>query len=190
MVTHITYTAFDGKTFSNADDCLAYERKQKEIKRTAILQEMIDLELQLWKKFHPDYVEDGNNPTLLTASIWLKSDIQSIMIEFPNSEKDIISFIKEYKYGEDILNEYIDMEDVRENVKIRSDFLTAFSSVREGSDLAHKLNYCLSSSDLEKLAILHKSNKCKKKIENLLESINFHKECSDFKNERYEEYIK
>ena len=163
------------------------EKVKKEQHEVIVLQNVKDLDYNIWKKYHPEY--DGKNePDLNQAIIWLKNDISSIMVDFPNSENDILNLIKNNEFGNEIIS-MIEMNEIRDDVNIRTDFLTALNSVKRGSDLSHRIGYALTPKDLSKLALLHKQNKCRNKIEELLTDCNFHYECCQFENQNYEEFL-
>ena len=187
-----TFYANDGKKFDDEFECRKYEQMlmekvKKEQHEVIVLQNVKDLDYNIWKKYHPEY--DGKNePGLNQAIIWLKNDISSIMVDFPNSEDDILNLIKNNEFGNEIIS-MIEMNEIRDNVNIRTDFLTALNSVKRGSDLSHRIGYALTPKDLSKLALLHKQNKCRNKIEELLTDCNFHYECCQFENQNYEEFL-
>lgn len=191
-----TFYANDGKKFDDEFECRKYEqmlmekvkkRKEKEQHEVIVLQNVKDLDYNIWKKYHPEY--DGKNePDLNQAIIWLKNDISSIMVDFPNSENDILNLIKNNEFGNEIIT-MIEMNEIRDDVNIRTDFFTALNSVKRGSDLSHRIGYALTPKDLSKLALLHKQNKCRNKIEELLTDCKFHYECCQFENQNYEEFL-
>ena len=77
-----------------------------------------------------------------------------------------------------------------EDVEIRLDFANALKNVKNGSDLSSKLDWGFGKEDLLNLMKLHKSNKFRKKIEDLLEDCNFHTECGLLYERKYDEYEK
>lgn len=77
---------------------------------------------------------------------------------------------------------------ITENIKIRSDFLSAFEHY-DYVEIAKKIQYSFSEQDISNLAFIYKSGEHKEDIENLLQSCNFHKECGDFINGKCEEYF-
>lgn len=184
-----TYIADDGKRFDDKNACEEYEGKLRRKKQNEILQEIKELDLVIWKKYHPDYKED-KEPELYQSPMWLRIDIVAIIIDFPESEKDIISIISEMKHGKEIISAYLNFNSIRDEVKIRTNFLSALHSVECGSDLSSRIQYCLSSKDLFELAKLHKANKCRRKIEELLTACNFHYACRKFANKEYKEFFK
>ena len=189
MKVEKTYIADDGKRFDDENECIKYENELKQKAKNEILQEIKDLDLAIWKKYHPDY-KCGDEPELYQASMWLNTDITAILIEFPESEDEVISMIKNAKHGNEIIRDYLKLDAIKKEVMIRTDFLSALQSVESGSDLSSNIGYSLSSRDLSELAKLHKSNKCRIKIEELLTSCNFHYECGKFVKEEYDEFLK
>lgn len=184
-----TYIANDGKRFNDRNKCIKYESELREKKRNEILQEIKKLDLAIWKKYYPDYKEE-NEPELYQSPKWLQNDIVAIIIDFPESEKDIISIINRAKYGKEIIADYLRFDVIKNEIKVRTDFLSALCSIESGSDLSSSIQYSLSSKDLMELAKLHKANRCRRKIEELLTSCNFHYECGKFINKEYEEFLK
>ena len=106
-----------------------------------------------------------------------------------NHQIKVVDLIKKNKYGNEILSKYINQNDIIDTVNIKKDFCTAFREEKDVSEIAHKLDYGLSSSDLRSLAVLHKENKCRRKIEELLTSCNFHYACAKFANKEYNEFL-
>lgn len=73
--------------------------------------------------------------------------------------------------------QYISVEAAYKDAKIRRNFAEAFESVTIGSELSKPLGYGFSTQDLFNLAKLHKENRYRDKIEDLLTDCNFHEEC-------------
>ena len=63
MKVEKTYIADDGKRFDDENECIKYENELKQKAKNEILQEIKDLDLAIWKKYHPDY-ECGDEPEL------------------------------------------------------------------------------------------------------------------------------
>ena len=110
-------------------------------------------------------------------------------LSFPESKDEIISTIKANPYGDKILQDYLNFDKLERNVEIRNDFLAALKSVKRGSELSGPLDWSFSKRDLTELAKLHKANKCRKKIEDLLTDCNFHYESAKFHNKDYTEFL-
>lgn len=81
-------------------------------------------------------------------------------------------------------------DEIKREAEIRSDWAAALRSVKDGSDLSADIRYGFSELDLSILAKLHKRNRFRTKIEDLLEDCNFHAECSDFSEGNYSKYIR
>lgn len=96
MIKKISYISDDGLEFESEKECLNYEQKKKKEKVRLILEEIKNLDLEIWKKYHPDY-NDENEPTLEQAPLWLSTDIESILTEFPDSEEEVLVMDMEKK---------------------------------------------------------------------------------------------
>ena len=151
------------------------------------MQEIVNIDRKIWEKYHPDW-EEENPPELYQATMWLHTDIVSILLDFENSWVDILGIIKKSKYGAEIVKK-LSVDEIKAEVALRKDFLSALRSVKLGSALSRKVNYSFYAKDLGQLARLHKANKCRKKIEDLLTDCNYHDVCSAFINKNYEEYL-
>ena len=97
MIKKISYISDDGLEFESEKECLNYEQKKKKEKVRLILEEIKNLDLEIWKKYHPDY-NDENEPTLEQAPLWLSTDIESILTEFPDSEEEVLVMIQKSRY--------------------------------------------------------------------------------------------
>lgn len=186
---NMKYLADDGKVFEKENDCREYEESLKKKKNEEILEEMKELDLRIWRTFHPEDIST-NEPSLVLAPIWLKTDICSIFIDFENSKETILEMIHDSKYGREILDKYLKLSDIEKNVEVRKDFTTAFKNVKYGTDLSKILDYAFNKRDLKNLASLHKKNKYRRKIEELLSDCNFHNVVADFHDKNYDKYLK
>lgn len=183
------YLADDGTIFEKENDCREYEESLKKKKNEEILEEMKELDLRIWRTFHPEDIST-DEPPLVLAPIWLKSDICSILIDFENSKETILEMIHDSKYEKEILDKYLKWKDIEKNVEVRKDFTTAFKNVKYGTDLSKILEYAFNKRDLKNLATLHKKNKCRRKIEELLSDCNYHHVIADFHDKNYDKYLK
>lgn len=194
MITETIYRANDGTVFLDRNDCLAYEADLKRAEEEEFANTVTDLDEQLWKKYHPEYVLGSLVSPPGQAHVWLQNDIGAILAHTDKNlallQEEILAFIKAHAHGSEILHRYISMDKLMEEAIIRRDFGTAFSKVKCGSALSGKLNWSLGPRDLKELALLHQKNKYRKKIEELLTDCNFHYECSKFTSHKYEEFLK
>lgn len=180
------YIAFDGKEFNNREECLNYE-KQLEFKKQAPLR-VQKLYNEIGKKYFND--DNGTDEEDLGRLFFaMVSDLKTVCLDHSIEE------IKNYIYSslpndKDLIDRFVDWTEIEEDVAIRKDWATALRNVRNGEKLSKPIRWSFSGRDISILAKLHKSNKFRKKIEDLLTDCNFHTECSDFSLGRYDEYIK
>lgn len=185
----IKYIAEDGSEFESKMDCKQYEEKLKKDERERKQTEIIKLESEIWKKYHPDYDDSQlNTPDYLVIYIWFTADIESILLEYPDALPEILSMIHNSSYSEEIMR-HIDINHIMQNVKIRRNFDEALASVKRGTDLSSDLDYSFSGNDLCQLIKLHKQNKHRSKIESLLTDCNFHYVCGLLHKHKYEEAL-
>ena len=81
------------------------------------------------------------------------------------------------------------LEEAEQEAAIRMDFAKALKNAQKGSDLSYPLGFGFSKDDIRELAKLHKRNRYRRKIEDLLTDCNFHQECADFADGNYDEYL-
>ena len=89
-------------------------------------------------------------------------------------------------------NDFMNKNPVYESgraVEIRFNFDEAFKKVTKGYELSGILGYGFSKEDISNLAKLHRDEKWRNKIIELLEDCNFHIECDDFDSGKYDKYI-
>lgn len=185
------YIAYDGKEFDDDTACLDYEAKLYAEKRQAVLEAVKNIDEQLWNKYFPHH-GTTYEPQLHQVYLWLEADIPYIVLHsethptLDNIKSEILSIDK--NFGNEIISN-LDFESMEEIISIKCDWENSLRSIRTGRALSSPIGYSLDLMDLKNLATLHKANKFKKKIETLLTNCNFHKECSDFKNKHYDEYL-
>ena len=83
-----------------------YEQEMQEKHNASVLQTIKELDQKIWKKYHPDY-NGENEPSLQLAPIWLKTDVISVLMDFPGSEGDILSMIQKSAYADEIFPKII-----------------------------------------------------------------------------------
>lgn len=141
------------------------------------------------------YMEDMPNnscPTDSRAFSWLAADMEMILMNTDVTMSELLDQIRSTKDGNRVLN-HIDIAKINRSVEIRSDFAKALDGVEYGTHLSGALGWGFSQKDIEELAIIHKNDtvgKYREKIEDLLEDCNFHTECGDFADGKYDEYIR
>ena len=151
-----------------------------------------DTLLALCKKYLPDaeLSESSAKPDYLAVDLWYRTVLVSIVLCSPSkpSLEDLMAEILETEYGRRILD-MISLPKIEQEITVRGDWAGALRKAAHGSDLSASLLYGLGEYDLKMLAILHRAGRFCKKIEELLTDCNFHKECGDFMNKRYAEYL-
>ena len=183
----IIYRAVDGKEFKNRYDCVEYENELEEKKKEAERQKIKEFYVTLSKDFFPDSDIDVSTLDFRRAISWLESDLKTLC------KKHSIEEVKKYVTDGGVYNEvseYVDWNEIEEDANIRNNFADALRNCKDGTQLSCKLGFAFSKEDISELAKLHKSNKFRKKIEDLLTDCNFHYECGKFMNKEYDEFIK
>lgn len=158
------------------------EREQNQIdKIKAAIRELWSL---YWKD--DDNTESEKNLSNILdiprLQVWLESDVAAAL---KKSKLNDIDRIREIVAGS---GTEIDFEKCVREAEIRLDFASALRSVKDGTDLSYPLGWGFGKDDLMALMALHKSNKFRRKIEDLLEDCNFHTECGLLSEKQYEEF--
>lgn len=131
---------------------------------------------------------DRENPWLLGT--WAETDLSCIIRKAPDPVKrkeEILAFIRSYPCGEYFLTR-VDIDKVMQDAMIRRDWETALRN-HSYDELSSMVSYRFGTDDIRELAALHKKRRFRRKIEDLLESCNFHSECCDFANGSYDKYL-
>lgn len=161
---------------------------QKLSHKNDILFCILELDEKIWSTYHEN-CEFEYAPDLEEAPTIIINTIQEILLDSPKVEDNILLMIQDSAYGNEILQNYVNMDKIRENVKIRSNFAQALSSVEKGSELSPKLNWTLSSNDLCELAKLHTRGLYQEKIEELLITCKLFEEYDKFIIHEYDDIL-
>ena len=163
------------------------------------------LDNAIWKRFRP---EDGKEYEIDADVVFsfLEDDLISVLID-----KDIDAdeaenfmreeFLKEYElfkkkfpretkedFMKRISNRY--WTHIKAEIDIHRDWSSAFRSVKDGADLSGPVRYSFYQSDLYEFVRLHKANRFRKKIEELLANCNYNGERGLLSEGLYDECIK
>ncbi len=159
----------------------------------SVLDELYRLDDLLWGLYYPNgknCIAERQPSTILD---WFTYHIEYILLDpnnnFVDSKSNIINIVGASKYKNEIISEYIDLDAIMRDVNLRLDYENAFEKVEFGGTLAAYLTCTIMRFDLYRLAILHKSNKYRDKIEDFLIACNLHNQCQSFINGNYEGYI-
>lgn len=163
-----------------------------------------ELSMSLLDRFSPKYLDDflsfvGNNRNLTD---YLALEYFAYSVEYLLTKGIKYETIRGYiddaiRKMTDIdveafatfINERVDFAGAIRAAEIRNDFAAALSNVEHGWQLSESIHWSFYPRDLARLAKLHKADIFREKIEDLLEDCNFHKECGDFFNGNYDEYL-
>lgn len=158
------------------------EREQNKIDRIkAAIRELWSL---YWKNDDDSEAEKSlNNSTYFPQlKIWLATDTAEALKKSKLNDLDKIREIVAGSGAE------IDFAKCVKEAEIRLDFASALRSVKRGTELSYSLGWGFDRDDLMALMELHRSNKFRKKIEDLLEDCNFHTERGLLSEKQYKEF--
>lgn len=158
------------------------EREQNKIDRIkAAIRELWSL---YWKDDDNSEAETSLNNLTYFPQLkkWLAIDTVEAL---KKSKLNDLDKIKEIVAGS---GAEIDFAKCVKEAEIRLDFASALRSVKRGTELSYPLGWGFDRDDLMALMELHRSNKFRRKIEDLLEDCNFHKECGLLSEKNYEEF--
>ena len=202
MKKKVIYEAIDGEKFESYLECENHEKELIKQHDEAVFSDAINILIDLDKSFWPNdriytTLEDTIEKCSYNPGIYLQAMIRDVFnknddVSYSKLEAGIKNIFTQHKYGNEVFNKYLDsdiFESAQEEAEIRHDFATALRDCKEGSDLASQLHWAFSDKDITELAKLHKSNKFRKKIEDLLEDCNFHYECGKFVKNEYGEFF-
>lgn len=122
---------------------------------------------------------------------YLQADIESAFThsdDLDATEKAILGILNRHEISSRSIS-IIDVPAARRSAEVRKDWRKALRSVKRGESLSGAIGYGFSRSDIATLARLHKANRFRRKIEDLLSDCNFHTESADFADGRYEKYL-
>ena len=183
----IIFRAVDGKEFNNRWDCLRYEQELEEKQREIEHQKIKEFYVTFSNDFFPESDYDVSKFEFSTTLSWLTQDLKYLCRT--KTKEELQNYFISKGINEE-LSKYIEWGDIENDAKIRNDFATALRKCKRGTQLSSWIGYALSKQDVSNLARLHKSNKFRKKIEDLLTDCNFHYECGKFMNKEYDEFLK
>ena len=166
--------------------------QQKELDRKGAVKVLMKLDKKIWMHFYPDWVPHADYKPIEESYTYLyfESDVRSIICDFDFEEAKayICNQIHENATAgeEEIINEHLHWDSYQKEAAIRNDFAAAFRGVNNGAELSGALYYSFSEKDIQELAKLHKANRFRKKIEDLLTNCNYHSECGLMAKKEYD----
>lgn len=154
-------------------------------------EEVWRLNCELINHFSPQGILDHDRPKDYVMEIYFKDDIEYAVYIAKNMQA-AAAWIKELIQTSSMkeeLSKNIHVEEAIKAAYIRRDFHNALLNVEQGCELSAVLGYGFSGKDLMTLADLHKSNKCRRKIEELLTDCNFHTQAVHMANGNYDVFF-
>lgn len=103
--------------------------------------------------------------------------------------RDMIEEIIDHTDNPAVIRQYVSIDAAWRDAEIRRDWASALRAVRHGEDLSRDIDWAFSTRDIENLARLHRANRFRKKIEDLLEDCNFHKEAALMCSHQYDKLL-
>lgn len=161
-----------------------------------LLEEMFCLDAAIGKRYLENDSSYSEVDMLLQSDITmivdvLQSDIAYSLFLAENIDErksEIEDILRgSSKYAE--IKEIVSVDDAYKEATIRKDFAAALKAVKKGYDLSSDLRYSLSDDDLMQLAKLHKANRFRKKIEELLKDCTCHEECDLMSSGDYSKWL-
>lgn len=149
---------------------------------------------ELIKKYFPDKWGIKITPLPDDHRIYtrLESDIESVLTCSDNLDEafdDVKEFVLNVTIIGKEISDKINWSHIYRAAEIRHDWATALRGVKKGTALSSSIDWHFSSEDIRALAKLHKANKFREKIEDLLEDCNYHYECGEFADKEYDEFL-
>ena len=103
--------------------------------------------------------------------------------------RDVIDDIIDHTDNPAVIRQYVSIDAAWRDAEIRRDWASALRAVKHGEDLSHDIDWAFSPRDIKNLAKLHKANRFRKKIENLLDDCNFHTEAALMSSHQYDKLL-
>ena len=171
-------------------DVVALVAAEKAKKTVALSKVLLDLDNEIAAHFNLTLAVAPNENV---AAMWLNADIPYILLKQEEGDRekaeDYIKAKIDATGRAAEIYKVINWNSIKENVKIRSDFASALRKVKNGAELAGRLGWSFSDDDLRQLTALHRKNRFRQKIEDLLTDANFHSECILLQDRKYDELL-
>ena len=163
------------------------------IRRSIEHKQLFQTLLELAKATNQKYDQETLDFLLPQDSFYLHDEMKNVAKKALYKAKDQ-DWPKLCKDIRKIADGYLDRDDIREckkDAETRKDFAKAFKdSKRDALDVAYDISYCLTSKDLRKLLSLHKQNRYRTKIEELLDYCDLIGEWKCIQEKKYDEFLK
>ena len=179
-----------GEFSLSEQDVVALVAAEKSKKTVALSKVLLDLDNEIAAHFNLTLTVAPNENV---AAMWLNADIPYILLKQEEGDREKAEEYVKAKIDATgraaEIYKVINWNSIKENVKIRSDFASALRKVKNGAELAGSLGWSISDDDLRQLTALHRKNRFRQKIEDLLTDANFHSECILLQDRKYDELL-
>ena len=179
-----------GEFSLSEQDVVALVAAEKSKKTVALSKVLLDLDNEIAAHFNLTLTVAPNENV---AAMWLNADIPYILLKQEEGDREKAEEYVKAKIDATgraaEIYKVINWNSIKENVKIRSDFASALRKVKNGAELAGRLGWSFSDDDLRQLTALHRKNRFRQKIEDLLTDANFHSECILLQDRKYDELL-
>lgn len=146
---------------------------------------------EIGKRFYGGEWPMRNDIAIHQALYILQVDIAGALerAEDMQAVRNEINEIIDHTDAPEAIRKYVSLDAAWRDAEIRRDWASALRSVRHGEDLSHEIDWAFSTRDIKNLAKLHKANRFRKKIEDLLEDCNFHREAVLMCSHQYDKFL-
>ena len=163
-----------------------------------VVEEILAIDAKLWNQFMEpgdvNYPENQMDNPWYAVEDWMASTVELLFMKgIPQNEIEtaLNAYTTYFASGDTraVINECLDFGRIKQKADVRSDWANALRNVKRGTDLSQIIGWVFSDKDISELARLHKANKFRRKIEDLLEDCNFHYENECFSAGKYDEFL-
>lgn len=207
------YRAFDGTDWDTPDEALSHEQKycddlydkmhgasypKNEIKHLPFpADEMIgiykDFSHEIFDTLLPGTSDPDWSKISFSAIAQISYEMDMSLLLVDHSAEELFNLMVPIleKHGLHKIYFYV-IADIPRGIKaakIRNDWAAALRNTKDIHDITWALQWSFTNKDIITLAQLHKSNKFRRKIEDILTDANFHQEAGDFMNRKYDDYL-
>ena len=146
---------------------------------------------EIGKRFYGSEWPMRNDANIYQALNILQVDIAGALERADDMQaaRDVIDEIIDHTDNPAVLRQYVSIDAAWRDAEIRRDWASALRAVKHGEDLSHDIDWAFSPRDIKNLAKLHKANRFRKKIENLLDDCNFHTEAALMSSHQYDKLL-
>lgn len=156
-----------------------------------LLRSVFQASQEIGKRFYGSTWPMRNDLNIYQALNDLQADIAGALERADDMQaaRDVIDEIIDHTDNPAVLRQYVSIDAAWRDAEIRRDWASALRAVKHGEDLSHDIDWAFSPRDIKNLAKLHKANRFRKKIENLLDDCNFHTEASLMSSYQYDKLL-